>query len=71
MKIGEGLLIIQMSKLVIEFSILIIPHLNNPIFNAKCIAKVFADIMMMDLDNQVVNIPTIEYCLPIPGFRYM
>ena len=68
MKIGEWFFIIQMSKLVIEFSILVVAHFNDAIFYPKCVAKVFADIMMVDLNNPVINIPTVKNGLPTRTF---
>ena len=60
----KRLFIIQMAKLVVECAILIIAHPDHIVFNPKRIAEVDARLVVMDLDDPVVYIFTVEERLP-------
>ena len=58
------LFIIEVGKLVIEISILIVTHLDNAIFHPERVTEIFTCIMMIDLNNPIIDITPIKYSLP-------
>src|SRR5690606_19234932 len=58
--VREGAFEIQMCKLVIISTILIIPNLNKTILHPESISKIHSHIMMIDLHDPVADMLAIE-----------
>ena len=53
-----------MAKLIIEVTILIVPDLYYSIHYSKSISKIITDFMMMNFDDPIINIFSIEEGFP-------
>ena len=71
MRIGERCFIIQVTELIVEVSILIISHLDDPIFYTEGVSKIYIERMMMDLHKPVINIPAVKKRHPLGIFTYL
>ena len=49
-----------MTELFIKRGVLVVAHLDHPVVNAECVAKVDPCLMSPDLDNPVVEVLAIE-----------
>ena len=65
-KARKWLLIIKVSKLIIEVAVLIVDHPDDAVFHPECVSKIDAHFVVMDLDNPVVDVGSVEERCPIP-----
>ena len=61
----ERLFVEEMPELLVKGAVLVVPYLNHSVVDAERVAEVFADLMMLDLDDPVVEILAIEQREPL------
>ena len=59
-----GSIVIEMTKLLIEIAVLIITHFDHIVFHTKCVAEVYTNIVVLDLNDPVVHVFAVEEWFP-------
>jgi hypothetical protein len=58
--VGEGILVEKVSELVRKLLPLVVPHLQQSVFNSKCVVKVLAEIVVGELRGPVLQVFPVE-----------
>ena len=70
MEFRKWFVVVEMRKLVIKISVLIVSYLNHIIYYPKCTSEIFANLVVMDFNGPVVNVFSIEEINPHFGFFF-